>query len=87
MTCRRRKHRARLLGRRTAHRARGHGHERQSGRNTPVPSRDERINLVVVVPGRLPPADRAPATRRAAAAPSGHFVEHLVCVDHLNVLT
>jgi hypothetical protein len=86
VTRRRRRHRARLQGRRAARHARGHGRERLSGRYTPVPSRDVRINLMVVVAGRLPPAYRAPATRRAAAAPSGQVGEHLVCMDHLNAM-
>jgi hypothetical protein len=73
VTRRQRRHRARLQGRRAARRARGHGCERQSGRYTPVPSRVVRFNLMVVMAGRLPPADRAPATRRAAAMPPGAF--------------
>jgi hypothetical protein len=87
VTRRRRRHRARLPGRRAARRARGHGCKRLSGWYTPVPSRDERINVLVLLAGRLPPADRAPATRHAAAAPSGQFVEHLECEYALNVLT
>jgi hypothetical protein len=58
VTRRRRCQRARLPGRRAARRARGHGRERLPGRYTPVPSRDVRINLVVVA-GRLPPGPSA----------------------------
>jgi hypothetical protein len=73
VTRRRRRHRARLPGRRAVRRARGHGCERPSGRHTPVPSRVVRFNLRVMKAGRLPPADRAPATRRAAVMPPGAF--------------
>jgi hypothetical protein len=38
-----------------------------------------RFNLLVVMAGRWPPANRAPATRRAAVMPPGLFVEHLAC--------
>jgi hypothetical protein len=69
VTRRRREHRARLPGRRAARRAQGHGCERSSGRHTPVPSRVVRFDLGVVKTGRLPPAGRAPATRRAAVMP------------------
>jgi hypothetical protein len=69
VTRRRRRHRARLPGRRAARRAQGHGCERSSGWHTPVPSRVVRFNLRVVKTGRLPPASRTPATRRAAVKP------------------
>jgi hypothetical protein len=71
VTRRRRRHRARLPGRRAARHARDHGCERPSGRHTPVPSRVVRFSRRVMKPGRLAPepsAGGAPRGRGAARA-------------------
>jgi hypothetical protein len=77
VTRRRRRHRARLPGRRAVRRAREHGCERPNGRHTPVPSHDMGFSQRTMSRGEWH-LNRAPAAHRAVAAPPGRFVEHLL---------